>query len=112
MLLGGCSVPAEYASFPVIKTIFSRTCNDDDNAQHTTQQLSSFAIEMTEMAYILENANNQSLVIIDELGRGSPLTFSPLRLISKLVGTCTEDATALSRAICEALIKENQVILY
>ena len=55
---------------------------------------STFALEMREMAFILHNVREGSMVIIDELGRG----------------TSTRDGLAIALSICEALVKSKVVI--
>ncbi|CAH1773969.1 unnamed protein product [Owenia fusiformis] len=63
----GSYVPAEYASFRIADQIFSRIGSDDDIETNS----STFEVEMREMNYIVQNASNKSLIIIDELGRGT-----------------------------------------
>jgi len=46
----GCFVPAQFATFPVFRSIFARV-SCDDNAD---SNMSSFAVEMREMAFILQ----------------------------------------------------------
>eukprot|EP00116_Pleurobrachia_bachei_P003094 sb/3463356/ len=65
----GCFVPASYASLKLINSIFSRIGSDDDIETNA----STFTLEMREMGYILDNVTDDSLVIIDELGRGTGL---------------------------------------
>jgi DNA mismatch repair protein MutS len=63
----GCFIPAKAATIGIIDQIFTRIGASDDLAR----KLSTFMIEMTETAKILNNATSKSLVIIDELGRGT-----------------------------------------
>ncbi len=71
----GCYVPADSASIGHIDRIFTRIGAADDLAGGR----STFMVEMTEMASILRNATPHSLVIVDEIGRGTS-TFDGLAL--------------------------------
>ncbi|KAG3164895.1 DNA mismatch repair protein [Phytophthora idaei] len=63
----GCYVPASEASIPIRDRICTRFGTSDDMEENA----SSFAVEMTETAFILETCTSKSLVLIDELGRGT-----------------------------------------
>ncbi|CAI5704240.1 unnamed protein product [Peronospora effusa] len=63
----GCYVPASDAVIPIRDRICTRFGTSDDMEENA----SSFAVEMTETAFILESCTARSLVLIDELGRGT-----------------------------------------
>jgi DNA mismatch repair protein MutS len=63
----GCYVPADSAHIGVVDKLFSRVGAADDLARGR----STFMVEMVETATILNNATNRSLVILDEIGRGT-----------------------------------------
>jgi len=67
MAQAGCFVPAEYARIGLVDRIFTRIGASDDLASGQ----STFMVEMTEVANILENATHKSLLILDEIGRGT-----------------------------------------
>lgn len=71
----GCFVPAEQAIIGKIERIFTRIGASDDISSNR----STFMVEMSEMALILQQANRNSLVLIDEIGRGTS-TFDGLAL--------------------------------
>jgi len=71
----GSFVPATYASIPLCDRIFTRVGASDDLASGQ----STFMVEMTEMASILANATDKSLLILDEIGRGTS-TFDGLSI--------------------------------
>jgi DNA mismatch repair protein MutS len=77
----GSFVPAESASIGLVDRIFTRVGAQDDIA---TGQ-STFMVEMVESANILHNATARSLIILDEIGRG----------------TSTYDGLAIARAVVE-----------
>lgn len=63
----GCFVPASYASIGIVDRLFTRVGASDDLA---TGQ-STFMVEMKEVAAITKNATQNSLIIFDEIGRGT-----------------------------------------
>lgn len=63
----GCFVPASSATLGIVDKVFSRVGASDNLAQGE----STFMMEMNEAASILNNMTSQSLVILDEIGRGT-----------------------------------------
>ena len=71
----GCYVPADSAEIGIVDKVFSRVGASDDLARGR----STFMVEMVEVATILNNATPHSLVILDEVGRGTA-TYDGLSL--------------------------------
>lgn len=71
----GCFVPALTAKIPIVDKIFTRVGASDDIAFNK----STFSMEMSEVAYILNNATSKSLIVLDEVGRGTS-TFDGLSI--------------------------------
>ncbi|KAI9827617.1 MAG: MutS protein msh4 [Phylliscum demangeonii] len=88
----GCFVPARFASMPVVRQLFARVSLDDSNEAN----VSTFAAEMRETAFILRNIDRSSLVIIDELGRG----------------TSTSDGLAIALSVAEALVESRALVWF
>ena len=87
----GSFIPAEAATIGPIDRIFTRIGASDDLASGQ----STFMVEMTETANILNNATNNSLVLMDEIGRGTS-TFDGLAL----AWSCAEYLASKSPALC------------
>ncbi len=77
----GCYVPADYASLPIFDQIFTRIGASDD----LVSGQSTFMVEMLEANNALSNATKDSLILFDEIGRG----------------TATYDGISLAQAIIE-----------
>lgn len=71
----GSFVPASYAKIGVVDRIFTRVGASDDLASGQ----STFMVEMTELANIINSATQKSLVVLDEIGRGTS-TFDGLSI--------------------------------
>ena len=83
----GCYVPAQFARFRIPDRIFSRVSNRDCIESNS----STFMVEMQETSFILSNLGPTSLIIIDELGRG----------------TSVEEGSSICWAICEKLLQSS-----
>jgi DNA mismatch repair protein MutS len=82
----GCFIPAKSGKFGLIDKIFSRIGASDDLARGQ----STFMVEMTETANILRHTTSKSLVILDEIGRG----------------TSTFDGISIAWAVAEYLLSK------
>lgn len=93
----GCFVPAASADIALTDRIFTRVGASDDLASGK----STFMVEMTEVAHILKNATRNSLLILDEIGRGTgtidglSIAWAVVEYISdkKIIGAKTLFAT-------------------
>jgi DNA mismatch repair protein MutS len=85
----GCFVPASYASVGLVDRIFTRVGAFDDLASGQ----STFMIEMVELANILNNATSKSLILLDEIGRG----------------TSTYDGFSIAKAVVEFIHNKDRV---
>ncbi len=88
----GSFVPASKAKIGVADKIFTRIGASDDLASGK----STFMVEMSELAYILQNLTNKSLLILDEIGRGTS-TFDGLSIAWAVIEYLNE------RKVCRTL---------
>lgn len=88
----GSYVPADEAHLPIFDAIFTRIGASDQ----LSEGLSTFMVEMTETSTMLKNATQNSLVILDEVGRG----------------TSTFDGMCLAQSILEHLLSEVKALTF
>lgn len=81
----GSFVPARSASIGITDRVFTRIGASDDLASGK----STFMVEMNEAANILKNATNRSLIILDEIGRGTS-TFDGMAIARAVLEYCTD----------------------
>ena len=94
----GSFVPAASADIPLVDAIFTRIGASDDLAGGQ----STFMVEMTELAYIMRTATANSLVILDEIGRGTS-TFDGWPLPGPRWNTWQNRPLRRQNAVCYAL---------
>ena len=76
----GCFVPASYAKIGIVDGIFTRIGASDD----LSSGKSTYMVEMSEMAYILKNMTSKSLIILDEIGRGTS-TYDGMSIAGSII---------------------------
>lgn len=81
----GSFVPAESAHIGIVDRVFTRIGASDD----LSAGKSTFMVEMTEVAEILKNATSKSLLILDEIGRGTS-TYDGMAIARAVLETCSD----------------------
>lgn len=81
----GSFVPASYAQIGIVDSIFTRVGASDDLASGQ----STFMVEMNEVANIIKNATSKSLLILDEIGRGTS-TFDGMSIARAVLEYCAD----------------------
>ena len=108
MAQAGCFVPADHAKIGLVDRIYTRIGASDNLAQGQ----STFFVEMSELAYILNTATQKAFVILDEIGRGTSTydglsiawatveyLCDPKRMIRTLFATHYHELTVLEGSI-------------
>ncbi len=85
----GCYVPAKKASMPIFDKIFTRIGASDD----IMSGQSTFMVEMMEANYALQNASDRSLILFDEIGRGTS-TYDGMSLAQAMIEYIHEKTNA------------------
>lgn len=85
----GSFVPAKYAELGIVNSVFTRVGASDDLASGQ----STFMVEMSEVSNILKTADKNSLIILDEVGRG----------------TSTYDGMSIARAVLEYIADKRKI---
>ena len=91
----GCFVPAKFAQIPLTDRVFTRVGASDN----LISDQSTFMVEMIEVASIIQNATKNSLLILDEVGRGTStydglsIAWAVLEYITQKIGARTLFAT-------------------
>ena len=90
----GCFIPAESATIGVVDKIFTRVGASDNISQGE----STFMVEMNEAASIMNNLSNRSLVLFDELGRGTS-TYDGISIAWAIVEYIHEHPTCKAKTL-------------
>ncbi len=90
----GVFVPASYANISLVDKIFTRVGAYDD----LSRGQSTFMVEMSELSHILKKATNKSLIILDEIGRGTS-TYDGLSIAWSVVEYLSQNKKYMSKTL-------------
>lgn len=99
MAQAGSFVPAASAELGIVDSVFTRIGASDD----LSAGQSTFMVEMSEVASILNNATSRSLIIFDEIGRGTS-TFDGMSIARAVLEYAADKSASVQRPFSQHII--------
>lgn len=103
MAQAGSFVPAASAELGIVDSVFTRIGASDD----LSAGQSTFMVEMSEVASILNNATSRSLIIFDEIGRGTS-TFDGMSIARAVLEYAADKSASAQRLFCHSLSRADR----